>query len=154
MNIIIAPHPDDEIIGAYSLIKKGLIDHVIYLDATPERYGYARLVGKELGFTVELSDYRCLTKILSRNLNDLETIYLVPDISDKHLLHKATNCIARLSGCKLGYYSVDMSASFIKELSKSDQEEKREVLNRFYLDQKSLWENDWKYFLFEGIVFV
>jgi len=152
-NVIIAPHPDDEIIGCWSLIKKGLISRVIYLDATSERFRAARSLGGAFNFVAELSSYRCLDKILSRrsSTNTLIT-YFVPDITDNHVLHKAANCIARLSGCKLGYYSVDMIAGFVKELSEQDKKEKRAALNKYYPDQKSLWENDWKYFLFEGTV--
>lgn len=150
MCIVISPHVDDGVIGCFSLIKKGLIDGVVYLDATPERFALAQIAGKQFGFKVVFLHYRYLIDFLQQNSKDT---FLVPDISDNHVLHKAVNCIARLSGCKLGYYSVDMAASFVKELSRSDQQEKRAMLNKFYPDQKSLWENDWKYFLFEGVVY-
>jgi len=151
MNIIIAPHPDDCLIGCYSLIKKGLIDWVVYLDATPERYELAKKAGYELGFSVDQLEFEGLYKYLELARAQRFTC-LVPDVTDHHPLHKAVNSIARLSGCGLGYYSVSMEASFIRELSEKDKEEKRAALNKFYPDQKSLWESDWKYFLFEGIV--
>lgn len=153
MNIVIAPHADDEIIGCYSLIKKGLIDEVVYLDVTPERYRLARSAGRELGFRVRVVEYKDFQNFLYVNLNGWQATLLVPDIADRHLLHKAVNCAVRLSGCKLGYYTVDMNTGYTKELSKVDQQEKRVALNKYYPDQKSLWENDWRYFLFEGVVF-
>lgn len=149
MNIIISPHADDELIGAFSLIKKGLIDKVIYVDVTPIRHRYARQVGRELGFSVEIIEFKNLYTFLEKNPS---CTYLVPDATDAHPLHGAINAIARFSGCKLGYYSVDMIASFVRELSEEDKKEKREMLNKYYPDQSSLWENDWKYFLFEGVV--
>ena len=150
MNIIIAPHPDDCLIGCYSLIKKGLIDKIVYLDATPERYDYAKEAGKQLGFRVAFLRYRYLIDFLQKNSKDT---FLVPDIADTHLLHKFTNCAGRLSGCGLGYYTTEMNTGYTKELSERDKEEKRAMLNKYYPDQKSLWENDWRYFLFEGVVF-
>jgi LmbE family N-acetylglucosaminyl deacetylase len=149
MNIIIAPHVDDELIGCWSLIKKDLIDKVIYVDVTPIRHRYARQVGRELGFSVEIIEFKNLYTFLEKNPSHT---YLVPDSSDNHPLHKAVNAIARISGCKLGYYSVDMVASFVRELSEEDKKEKRVMLNKYYPDQSSLWEHDWKYFLFEGVV--
>lgn len=150
MVIVISPHPDDELIGVFSLIKRGLIDKVIYLDVTPIRHRHARQAGRELGFSVEVIKFKNLYTFLEKNPSH---IYLVPDATDRHPLHKAVNSAAKFSGCKLGYYSVDMVASFIRELSEKQKEEKRKTLNKFYPDQRPLWDNDWKYFLFEGIVY-
>ena len=152
MNIIIAPHADDELIGCYSLIKRKLIHSVWYIDSPPARFEYAKKAGEELGFFTSEVDFRDLHTALWGSNNTLTT-FLVPDIADNHLLHKAVNCIGRLSGAKLGYYTTDMNTGYVRELSEDDKREKREVLNRFYPDQSSLWERDWKYFLFEGVVY-
>ena len=152
MNVVIAPHPDDEIIGCYSLIKKGLIDEVVYLDVTPERCRLAKNAGKELGFRTRCMEFTSFQSLLYRNRTDRNVTFLVPDIADNHVLHKGVNCVARLSGRRLGYYSTEMNTGYTKELSKAEQQEKRAALNKYYPDQKSLWGNDWKYFLFEGVV--
>lgn len=150
MNIIIAPHPDDCLIGCWSLVKRGMIDKVYYLDVTPIRYRYARQAGKELGFSVGVIKFKDLYAFLEKNPSHT---YLVPDIADNHLLHKAVNCVGRLSGCHLGYYSTEMNTGYVKELSAEMKKEKLFALNKFYPDQSSLWKYDWKYFLFEGVVF-
>lgn len=149
MNIIIALHPDDEIIGCFSLIKKDLIDMVLYIDPSPSRFDRAKVAGESLGFTVGLLEFRQLCAYLEKNSSHT---YFVPDISDNHLRHKAVNCIGRLSGCKLGYYTTDMNTGYTRELSEEQKKEKLFALNKYYPDQKSLWERDWKYFLFEGVV--
>lgn len=149
MNIIIAPHPDDEIIGCYSLIKKGWIDTVLYIDPSPSRFALAQKAGGALLFTVGLLEFRQLYAYLEKNP---EHTYLVPDVTDNHPLHKAINLVGRMAGVKLGYYTTDMNTGYVKELSMADMQDKRLVLNKYYPDQSSLWENDWKYFLFEGIV--
>ena len=104
MNIIISPHPDDELIGCYSLIKQGLIDTVIYIDAEPDRLVEANLFGENLGFKVEELDFKYLYNHLeypelSTLMGEDPTVF-VPDSSDNHPLHKAINGVARMSGCK------------------------------------------------------
>lgn len=150
MNILISPHPDDELIGAFSLIKRGLVDTVLYIDPSPSRFALAQKTGEALSFTVGLLEFRQLCAYLEKNPSHT---YLVPDILDNHLLHKAVNCVGRLSGCKLGYYSTDMNTGYVKELSAEVKKEKLLALNKFYPDQLSLWKYDWKYFLFEGVVY-
>ena len=149
MNILVSPHADDELIGAYSLIKSGQIDKVVYLDTPPERFKLAERVGDDFGFMGQTIDIRQLFDIM---IPEEDNVWFIPDIMDSHLLHKAANCIGRLSGCRLGYFTINMNTGYIKELSAKDKEEKRAVLNKYYPDQSSLWENDWKYFLFEGVV--
>jgi len=151
MNIIIAPHVDDCLIGCYSLIKRGLIKEVVYIDTTPERWRLAKNAGKELGFSVHQLEFKSLYSYFIR-AKERGDICLVPDNSDTHPLHRAINSVAKISGCKLGYYSVDMVASFIRELSEEEKKEKRAMLDKYYPDQSSLWEHNWKYFLFEGVV--
>ena len=150
MYILICPHPDDELIGAFSLIKKGLIDKVVYIDPPPARYERAIRVGKESGFIVEKSEFKDFYAYLESNPSHT---FLVPDSADNHLLHQAINLVARQSICCLGYYSTDMNTGYTRELRKEDKKQKLAALNKFYPDQKSLWVNDWKYWLFEGVVF-
>lgn len=152
MNILLAPHCDDELIGCHLSIKRGIIDLVVYVDPPVGRLKFADIAGKELGFSVGTVDFKDLHTFLER-WNDLENhIIFVPDVADNHPRHKAVNLMGRMSGCRLGYYSTDMNTGYTKELSNKDKKEKREMLNRYYPDQKSLWENNWKYFLFEGVV--
>jgi len=154
MNIIIAPHPDDELIGMYSLIRGREINSVIYIDPAPGRFERSQLVGKHFGFRPYILNFgelqNCLKK--ARERLSSSTIY-VPDSFDKHPLHKAVNLIGRMSGCRLGYYTTDMNTGYVRELSEKEKKEKKEALDKFYPDQSSLWGNNWKYFLFEGVVY-
>lgn len=152
MNIIIAPHPDDEIIGCYSLIKKRLVNKVIYIDPGPRRFERAIVAGRELGFSVCSLSFKNLCNVSLGKEFDPECTYLVPDVTDRHPLHQAINCIARQSICRLGYYTTDMVSSFVRELSIVEKERKKLMLDKYYPDQSSLWKSNYKYFLFEGIV--
>jgi hypothetical protein len=170
-NIIISPHPDDEIIGCFSLIKQGSVKGVIYIDPDYTRFELAQIAGKEMGFLVAELKFKDLPNLLEARAYDFMTpdvayvysylglggsqlTYWVPDVADNHLLHKAVNLTGRMSSNKLlGYYSVDMNTGYVRELSDEMKKEKREMLEKYYPDQISLWKNNWKYFLFEGTVY-
>jgi len=145
---IIAPHPDDEIIGCFSLIKKNEIGKILYLNSEKERMSLARKFCKDFGIPCKFISENSL---MSYKFSDKE-IYLIPYIVDRHPLHRLVNIIVSLKARNKGYYTTDMNSEFIHELKDSSQE-KRQMLDKYYPDQKSLWDSDWKYFLFEGIVY-
>jgi hypothetical protein len=143
---IIAPHPDDEIIGCFQLLEKCFFNKIIYLPINDdlretEVEKYCRIFGWDYEI---LDDKYDLLK-----LNKDET-YFVPSLLDHHPDHKFVNII--MSDFKRGFYTTDMNTEFVKTLSKNEQEMKKILLNTYYPSQKSLWENDYKYFLFEGVV--
>ena len=152
--VIISPHPDDELIGCYTLFKRGLVRAVWYGETDEERMKNAERFGKEWGFEIlygkQLSFYQ---KFIIKEVYPKNCVYLFPDTNEKHPLHRFLSSVAQQSSYKIGYYSTDMNASYIRELSKKDQQAKRAMLDKYYPDQKSLWENDWRYFLFEGICY-
>ena len=148
MYIIIAPHPDDELIGCFSLFRKKLIDSVIYLPSDNNRLKNASKFMNDMNVDFRMTNLSNIDKILTDNV-----IYLVPSLNDNHPLHKQVNIMFKSFNVPLGYYTTDMNTEYIHELSKEDLEIKKELLNKYYSDQKSLWEFDYKYFLFEGIVY-
>lgn len=143
--VIIAPHPDDELIGCYKLITSGLVKKIVYVSNSIERINSADKLCRDFDIQFGL-----VTNLIALHHLDKNDIYLVPSITDHHPLHRQVNGI--MKEYKNGYYSIDMNAEFIKELLPNEQQEKHNLLNRYYPDQKALWENDWKYFLFEGTV--
>jgi hypothetical protein len=54
------------------------------------------------------------------------------------------------AGADVIFYNTIMNAPYIHEIK--DPEDKKNCLNIIYPSQKSLWETDYKYFLYEGRV--
>ena len=148
--VIIAPHPDDELIGCFTLFDKGLVEKVIYIQSGKERGREARLLG--LGFNVA-TEFVTLEEFTDKFKFDKEKHYLVPCLQDNHFLHRVVNVISKLRQYQIGYYTTQMNTEFTRPLVDNVAERKRKMLNKYYPDQRSLWEYDHKYFLFEGIVY-
>lgn len=145
--IIIAPHPDDEIIGCYRLFKNQLIKKIIYIyPIDTNRLEEIKQFSLNYGIEYEIIPIELLYENLDR-----EESYLVPSLNDHHPLHRQVNTMLRTF--KKGYYSIDMNTEYIQELSKEESKEKEFILNRYYPSQSSLWSVDKKYVLFEGTVF-
>jgi hypothetical protein len=148
--VIVVPHPDDELIGCFTLFQKGLVRKVYYILSDLKRRANAKIMGRNLGFSAEFLTFDEFYR--KELVLKPDEICLVPDLGDRHPLHKAINIIAKTKNCPIGYYTTDMNTSYTRELTKENQKLKREMLDKYYSAEKSLWENDWKYFLFEGIV--
>ena len=144
--IIIAPHPDDELIGCFTLFKRHLVKKVIYIESSGVREREAENFCSDNNVT---RTFLKKPKDILNLIEEKDCIYMVPSINDHHPLHKIINAFVK-SKFRHGLYSIDMNTEFIKELHPVLQKEKREWLNKYFPSQKSLWENDWKYFLFEG----
>jgi len=145
--VIISPHPDDELIGCFTLLRSKKIEKVYYIRSDTKRHVEAQILSRKMGFKLEFITLNDFTK-----LPDTFT-YLVPDFQDHHPLHKIVNSLAKISFTSLGYYTTDMNTSYVRELPSKLQREKKEMLNKFYPSQKSLWKYEHKYFLFEGIIY-
>lgn len=141
--VILSPHIDDELIGCFSLLKNRLVKKVIYFfDLTDERKSEALAVAKEFDFEVSFNGWE---ELIDDNL-----IVYAPVCFDKHPHHKAVNLYAKTLTNKICYYSIDMNNSF-NRLSEEDVNLKRELLFKFYKSQHTLFNNDEKYYLFEGL---
>jgi len=147
--VIIAPHPDDELIGCFTLIRARVVSKVYYIVGDKKRLAKAQKLGKKMEFETKTIT---LTELFTNKIElEKNEICLIPDIRDKHPLHKRVSILGRRIH-PVGYYTVDMNTDYIWELPEKLRKEKKRFLDKFYPDQKSLWKNDWKYFLFEGIV--
>jgi hypothetical protein len=138
--VIYAPHCDDELIGCYSLISQKVITHVVVSDCKFERLS-------ELAILADYKDFKIFT---DQNFPDIEIEHaFIPSAFDTHPLHQSVRNSAR-KGTFNWYYSVDLQNSRDK-IELPTWENKLHWLNFIYPSQKSLWENDASYYLFESI---
>ena len=147
-SIIFSPHFDDEIIGCSEILDE--IDEVWYFDWSDKtRIGEATTLCKDLSIKCSFTN---TLDILNNNFKNC-IIYAPEPFTESHPLHKAVGMIAYLlkynNLCNnVIYYSTIMNQSWIHEVQYP--ESKQSLLNRYYNSQKSLWQLNYKYFLFEG----
>lgn len=148
--IIIAPHPDDELIGCYSLLTQGGVSDVYYLldGLSDERKKEAINLCKYFGIGCLFLSYIDMFEMVHKQEN---TTFFVPSMQDHHPDHKRINAIVRNSSNK-GIYSIDMNTEFISVLSEQASAKKKYLLDRFYPSQAELWNKNSMYYLFEGTV--
>lgn len=169
-SIIIAPHPDDELIGAFELLLNKSYKNVLVVfvtgkptDEAVEFYNDHSIKHTCLDYTEQEFYCKEIVDSLSKNfLSIRDKHYLeltngeinfidiaVPEICDKHMVHKIVNIAAKVAfdwDDNLIYYSVDMSLA--KPISYWDIKEK--ILEKLYVDQMKSLKSD-KYFLFESV---
>lgn len=145
--VIIAPHPDDELIGCYTILKRGVVDTVIFVspEQTPRRRE-AILAAKHFGAKAIFTDSVGRIKKICKGKH-----VFLPSQRDAHPLHRKVSAYADFleKVASVHFYTVDKTPPFFI-LNGSDQTEKRKLLNQLYPSQKKLWERDDKYVLFEG----
>jgi hypothetical protein len=164
MKIIIAPHPDDEVIGCSRILDSRT--HVIFikdkgwdearlaetraLAAThPYHFTQAPIFGG-YDFLLEL-----IQSFLDRPGPNETTCIFAPDpVWETHPLHVEIGSFVRTLCKGTAYrffsYTTNMRAPYVEELSLQDRFKKKEMLD-FYKSQSDLWKYDHRYFLFEGI---
>jgi len=144
--IIIAPHPDDEIIGCYENLQEANL--IIYDGDTP-----ANRRNEILNLRNHFKQINQLfLKSIPPNLLNTENKFLFPDpIYEIHPLHRSWGFVgeqyARM-GLNIIFYNTTMTAPYIHEVKNIN--EKKGLLNEVYLSQRSLWRYEKKYILFEG----
>ncbi|QRE00065.1 hypothetical protein [Burkholderia phage BCSR5] len=150
--LIIAPHVDDELIGCYSIIRKGwgaavnmaVPDYKVSVLWCNELTNVRRREALDFAEHLHVTPYFGEQNALP--LSEYNEIY-VPSIQDWHDDHKAVNRGWRHFATH--FYSVDMKRGVY--LGEEASKDKRRLLDSFYLSQSSLWQNDAKYYLFEDI---
>lgn len=147
-SVIIAPHPDDEIIGCYEVLKKPISTIIIYSGNTDAKRR------KEVGKLLEFIDVKAqmFQMTVPTYLLDQNTTFYFPDpIYETHPSHREFGMIGEQmarQGLDVIFYTTNMTAPYIHETKEPDKKE--ELLNKVYPSQKSLWEYEKKYILFEG----
>jgi len=149
MDIIIAPHPDDELIGCFDIIRKKEPCMIIYGGETESKRREETKEVKE--FFDNVVGQLFLMNVPAHLLTKENTFYFPDPIYETHPLHRyygmLGESIAR-SGKDVIFYSTNMNSPYIHEVKEPDEKER--YLNIIYPSQKSLWEYEKKYILFEG----
>ncbi len=145
--LIIAPHPDDEIIGVYSKLITS-VPIIIYDGDTPQD---RREEAKKLRDHVEIK-IQLYQKSIPPNFINKDTVFYFPDPSTEiHPLHRSWGFIGEQiarSGFNVIFYSTNMLAPYIHEVKNAAGKES--LLNTVYDSQRDLWKYDHRFFLFEG----
>jgi len=153
--IILAPHPDDEIIGCYDVVRKpGPVTTII--------------LGRDMGVRIEQAkrlqniraqyQVRCGYGAFVTLVDDLKShdvsfeIHAPHPITETHPLHREVGHsmeeLARIKGYTVIWYTTEMNVPWKYEVG--DPEHKRQYLDKTYPEQRDLWRFEHKYFLFEG----
>lgn len=157
MNIIVAPHPDDEMIGCWSVLGSREPTSVFYISPIFKSRRKEALNVKAGGLVKDVT-FIALHRLLSH-------IYKVAAENDRifapdfhwelHPLHKEVGSMVHAfcycEGLRFFSYSTNMNVPYLRELDWLEQRSKQEQLNVYYASQKDLWAFDARYYLFEGI---
>lgn len=147
-NVIIAPHPDDEIIGCYEILKNES-SIIIYDGETESNRREQAMKLKEVNEKITAQMFQL--NVPSNLLNQDVTFYFPDPVYELHPLHRRWGALGeQLARGKFDviFYTTNMNTPYIHEVE--DPSMKEDILNKVYPDQKTLWEYDKKYVLFEG----
>ena len=145
--VIVAPHPDDEIIGCYKYLIKDT--PIIIYDGGAEqgRRAETKILREHADVKIQL-----FQNSIPPNFLNIDTVFFFPDpIYETHPLHRKWGSIGEeiaRRGLNVIFYSTNMNAPYIHEVENTSG--KLALLNTVYPSQKSLWEFERKYVLFEG----
>jgi len=145
--VIIAPHPDDEIIGAWEILKNEK-PIIIYSGNTENNRREEALKLKD---HVSIKAQLFQMSIPTSFTNDQFTIYCPDPIYDINPEHRMWGMIGESllrNGIDVIFYNTNMNAPYIHEVKES--EKKEELLNKVYPSQSSLWKYEKKYIIYEG----
>jgi len=145
--IIIAPHPDDEVIGCFEVLKN-YNPIIIYTarDIPNARREQARKIREH--FSIKGQFF--LSTIPHNLLHQSNTFFFPHPVYETHFEHRMQGIVGeqllRAGNPNIYFYITEMTAPFKFEADP----EKREMMDKCYSDQKDMWKYEHKYFLFSG----
>ncbi len=151
--VILAPHPDDELIGCFEVIEQHEESGVVVL--YPDVSVFPLWVSRGEKMTLPLKMHPVMGDECRQYLRKTEAYtYLFPDpVYEYHPSHRKWGAIGEQllrEGLDVFFYSVNMSAPYVRETKSANR--KRNMLNMYYPENGDLWKYEHKYFLFEGQV--
>lgn len=149
--VIIAPHPDDEIIGVYEELKnKENRITIIYGSETEQNRRDEAVKLREHITNIKAQFFQ--TTIPQPFLQKTNTFFFPDPYFEVHPYHRQWGFMGEQlarQGFDVIFYSVIMNAPYIHSLG-DEAKNKEELLNKIYPSQSDLWKYDKKYVLFEG----
>lgn len=145
---IIAPHPDDEIIGCFEIVSN-YQTMILYDASTPQ---LRREEAMKLKDEFDIGMQFFMTNIPPPWLTMENLIMFFPDpVNEVHPLHRhwgqMGESLAR-AGKNVVFYTTIMNTPYIRELKCFHA--KRDALDKYFPSQKNMWTWEHKYYLFEG----
>jgi hypothetical protein len=149
--VIIAPHCDDEIIGAWEIIKNAPSNVFIIYDPSNEESRKQDALKLKSEFP-QIKAQLFLNEIPPNLLNRNNTFYFPDPINEIHPLHRKRGFqgeqLLRENKLDVIFYSIIMNVPWMHECE--DPTAKKKLLNKIYSSERSLWDCDAKYYLFEA----
>ena len=147
--IIVAPHPDDEIIGCFDILMKQVNPFIVYTQhkIDVERQKEALTLKKYVNLKGQFFNHNIPTHLLTPDC----VLYFPDPHFEFHPDHRLCGVLGESmarGGFNVIFYSVNMQAPYIRECKIPNEKEK--LLNKVYPSQKDLWKYEKKYVLFEG----
>ena len=150
---VVAPHPDDELIGTFSLITEKYVDVVLTIVPVQDtRLTEINECARRFGFELRKFVFEHeLAQELKRIREEHDSVIFTPDPNfELHPYHKKISAIVDgiCHDWQIYYYSIEMNTPYLKETQLPKK--KREILDEVYPSQRHIWKYNEKYFLFEG----